>query len=280
MIRLTCVTLCLVALSVSAPAIGDAYPAEVEARTLAWRALELEAQGRCGEAVPLFRKAYNLVPVPTLALFEGRCHERMRQLVEAEARYTAAASFAPSASSPLPLAKAVSEAKQRLIVLRPKVPRLVIEDRAASMPVWLDGREVFGSALPVNPGEHEIAWGTPRRSTHVELSEGEQKHVSLKQAASARDVATYAALGIGVLGIGTGVVTGLMAADKKSEVDDACSGSVCPASASGKLDDYRTLRRISTWSYVTGTVGLGVGGVLILTRPNEREATIVARGSF
>lgn len=269
----------VVALSLSSVASAQ-ESADVEARTLAWRALDLEAAGRCGEAVPLFRKAYHLVPTPTLALFEGRCRESMQQLVEADARYMAAASFTPGPSSPAALAKAVSEAKQRLAALRPRIPRIVIDARAPGTRVWLDGRETSGSSLAVNPGTHELAWGSPRRSLRVELREGEEKHVSLNRSLVGRDLATYGALGIGALGIGTGVVTGLMAASKKSKLDAACENDTCPTSQESTLDEYRTLRRVSTWSYIAGTVGLGVGGVLLVTRPSLNGATIVARGTF
>jgi hypothetical protein len=268
-----------IALSLSSAALAEGS-SKVQARALAWRALDLEAAGRCSEAVPLFREAYHLVPTPTLALFEGRCRESMRQLVEAEARYTAAASFQPAASSPPALAKAVSEARQRLAKLRPRIPRIVIDNPGQLRTVWLDGRETSSATLRVNPGWHELAWGSPRQTLRVELSEGEERHVSLTRSHVTRDAAMYGALGIGALGIGTGVVTGILAVNKKANLDDSCDDGVCPENQRDTLDDYRTLRGVSTWSYVVGTVGLGVGGVLLVTRPSLDGATIVARGKF
>lgn len=270
----------LFVLALSTTALGQTDSPEVEARSLAWRGLDLEKQGRCDEAVSLFRRAYNLVPAPTLALFEGRCRESMRQLLEAEARYEAAASFTPTPGSPPALGKAVDEAKRRLVSLKGKIPRIVITNRHANTHVWLDGREVSGASLLVNPGTHVLTWGDRSRHKTVTVTEGREERVKLDEGASLRDVGTYAALGVGALGIGTGIVTGFWAADKKSDLNDECNGDVCPASSRGTLDEYRTLRSISIWSYVVGTVSLGVGGVLLVTKPAAGESAIVASGTF
>jgi hypothetical protein len=272
------ISLFVLALSTTASAQADNV--EVEARSLAWQGLDLEKQGRCGEAVSLFRRAYNLVPTPTLAMFEGRCLESMRQLLEAEARYEAAASFTPAPGAPPALLKAVDEAKRRLLALKGKIPRIVITNRRAGTRVWLDGREVSGSALLVNPGTHALAWGDRSHQKTVTVREGREERVELDEGPSLRDVGTYTAFGIGALGIGTGIVTGFWAADKKSDLNDECKGDVCPASSRGTLDEYRTLRSVSTWSYVVGTVSLGVGGVLLITKPSTGESAIVASGTF
>jgi hypothetical protein len=270
----------LFVLAVSTTALAENDGSEVEARALAWRGLDLERQGRCDEAVSLFRRAYNLVPTPTLALFEGRCRESMRQLLEAEARYEAAASFTPGPGAPPALGKAVDEAKRRLVTLKGKIPRIVITNRSASTRVWLDSREVTGSSLLVNPGTHELAWGDRSHRKTITVREGREERVELDEGPSLRDVGTYTALGIGALGIGTGIVTGFWAADKKSDLNDECAGDVCPASSRGTLDEYRTLRSVSVWSYVVGTVSLGVGGVLLVTKPSAGDSAIVASGTF
>lgn len=278
--RLTLFSHFAVVFAVSLPALGDVESPKIEARALTRRALALEAQGRCAEAVPLFRRAYNLVPVPTLALFEGRCRERMRQLIEAEERYSVAAAFPPGVSSPPPLARAVSEAKQRLVSVRPRIPRIIIEDRNAHAAVWLDGQNAHGSTLAVNPGRHEIAWGSPRKSRRLELGEGERRRLTLSEGTSTHDFATYAAFGVGLLGVGTGVAAAVLAANKKADADDGCLDKACTAKSADALDDYRTLRRVSTWSTVAGAVGLGVGGVLLVARPTHGGASVGARGTF
>lgn len=271
----------LFVLALSTAALGQTEPNEVEARTLAWKGLDLEKQGRCDEAVPLFRRAYSLVPTPTLALFEGRCHERMHLLLEAEARYEAAASFTPGPSAPAALSKAVEEAKRRLVALRPKVPHVVLANRKGDTRVWLDGREVIGTSIAVNPGTHVVAWGDGSNKKNVNVREGRDERVMLDEDVSWRDVGTYTALGIGILGIGSGIVTGVWAADKKSDLNDQCRDDVCPPSSRGTLDEYRTLRSISVWGYVAGTVSLGVGGILLATKPSSPgEPAIVARGTF
>jgi nitroreductase len=270
----------LFVLALSTNAFAQSESAEVEARSLAWRGLDLEKHGQCAEAVPLFRRAYNLVPTPTLAVFEGRCRERMHQLLEAEARYEAAASFTPAPGAPAALGRAVDEAKRRLVTLKGKIPRITITNRPANVSVWLDGRAVSGNSFAVNPGTHQLAWGDRSRHKTITVAEGREERVKLDEGTSMRDVGTYAALGIGALGIGTGIVTGFWAADKKSDLNDECKGDVCPASSRGTLDEYRSLRSVSMWSYVVGTVSLGVGGVLLVTKPSAGESAIVASGTF
>lgn len=272
--------LSLFVLALSTAALGQTETNEVEARTLAWKGLDLEQQGRCDDAVPLFRRAYNLVPTPTLALFEGRCREHMHQLLEAEARYEVAASFTPGPNAPSALTKAVQEARRRLVALRPKIPHIVLTNRKGSTRVWLDGREVSGTLLTVNPGTHVVAWGDGSNEKSVNVREGRDERVTLSDAVSWRDVGTYTALGVGVLGIGTGIVTGVWAADKKSDLNDQCRDDICPPSSRGTLDEYRTLRSISVWGYVAGTVTLGVGGILLATKPSAGETAIVASGTF
>ena len=57
------------------------------ARELAREAAELADAGRCDTAIDKFRRAYALVPAPTIAVHEARCLVQLGRLLEASDRY-------------------------------------------------------------------------------------------------------------------------------------------------------------------------------------------------
>lgn len=89
---------------------------------------------------------------------------------------------------------------------------------------------------------------------------------------SARPLA-WVAFGLGAAGLGIGVVTGIIATNKKSSLDAECPGGRCPASASGDVDSFRSMRTVSTTAYVVGLVGVATGVVVfVMTRPSRKAA--------
>jgi hypothetical protein len=87
----------------------------------------------------------------------------------------------------------------------------------------------------------------------------------------------YVGFGVGGAGLGTGVVAGLLAANRHSSAQENCPEGKCAAGSSGAkdVDAFRSLRTVSTVSYVLGIAGVGAGVTLMLTAPKPKEASFV-----
>ncbi len=81
----------------------------------------------------------------------------------------------------------------------------------------------------------------------------------------------FVSLGVGAVGLGLGVVTGLSALGKKSTLDDVCKPE-CPQANAGDLDAYRSMRTLSYVGFGIGVIGVGVGTVLLVTAKKTAPA--------
>lgn|SRR6185369_4977510 len=89
-------------------------------------------------------------------------------------------------------------------------------------------------------------------------------------------IGAYAALGVGVVGVGLGTVFLLKANSKRSDADDLCSAPAgCPLSKKSEVDaldsDYKTAGTLSVVSYAVGGVGL-ITGVTLLVLSGGKHA--------
>ncbi|HEU4409858.1 MAG TPA: hypothetical protein VFS43_31685 [Polyangiaceae bacterium] len=162
------------------------------ARALADQGAERFDRRDWAGALELFRRAYALVPAPTIAVFEARCLTRLGRLVEADEAY-ARAEAAPLKKDPAGLFReAVQEARQESAALRRRIPRLKVQVKGApadapALRVLLDGKAVSPALLnverPIDPGTHRVAAqyeGAPRGAFDVTLAEGERRSVTLR----------------------------------------------------------------------------------------------------
>jgi hypothetical protein len=280
------------------------------ARELAQRASEAYEAGDFHTAQDLFHRAYTLVAAPTLSLREARALVKLSRLVEALEAYARTTRTKLDESATQPFRDAVDTAAKELEELRPRVPLLKIlvsgNVHREQVSVTLDGKPVnsalIGVASPVNPGSHALiatAPGGAQASGSVDINEGETKQVTLKisqsggsvstattastsasgdqtRAGSSTKVLAYVALGVGVVGAGTGVATGLMATSRHSKLESECPNQVCPAGSQGEkdLDAFRNLRTISTIGYVVGAVGVGAGITLLVLSPSQKPSEL------
>ena len=74
-------------------------------------------------------------------------------------------------------------------------------------------------------------------------------------------------MGIGGVGVVTGVITGALALGDHSTLSSACKGGTCPSTESGELSSYHTVGGVSTVAFVVGGVGVAAGAVLLLLQP-------------
>jgi hypothetical protein len=284
------------------------------ARELAHRAEAASRSGDNQRAADLYRRAYALVPAPTLSIREARALAQIGKLVEAAEAYVRTVRTPLKSDSPAVFSQAVAQAKSELAALRPRIPQLTIVIqgvRTSRVVVKLDGHDVpralIGVAAPVDPGAHELTATGPRgdhTEARVALEPAESRSVTLKlepappgaspaatTSASATNASAptrgraqrtwgFVGLGVGVAGLGVGLVTGLMATSRHSSAERECPNNRCVAGSSGQsdVDAFRTLRTVSTVGYIAGAVSVAAGVTLLLTAPSsESEHGLAAR---
>jgi hypothetical protein len=84
--------------------------------------------------------------------------------------------------------------------------------------------------------------------------------------------AGYIAGSVGAAALIEGVITGVIALGKHSDLSKSCTNG-CPPSESSALSSYHTVGALSTVGFVVGAIGLAGGAVLIFTAPKEPQAS-------
>ncbi len=169
---------------------------------------------------------------------------------------------------------------------------------------------LLGVATPIDPGEHKLT-ATPSHGSPVvvafSIAEKQQKRVEIdiplataespvpvagtasklpapmaiaqsgeqadKPARSWQRPAAMISAGVGVAGVATGVIAGLVASGKYSKAEAACPHRMCVDGSAGwdAVQSFRSLRTLSTVGYVVGGVGLAAGVTFFLTAPSARS---------
>ena len=75
--------------------------------------------------------------------------------------------------------------------------------------------------------------------------------------------------GVGGVGLGVGVVSGLRMLAYQGELDDGCRPH-CPAELDDELAGFRATRTVSAVGYGVGMLAVGLGAGMILTAPPRR----------
>jgi hypothetical protein len=79
--------------------------------------------------------------------------------------------------------------------------------------------------------------------------------------------------GVGVAGVATGVVTGLMLASRRSTLESACPNKSCTSQSDVDLaSSAKPLLAVNAAAWIAGGVGLGLGAFLILSGSRSRPA--------
>jgi hypothetical protein len=193
----------------------------------------------------------------------------------------------------------VQEARRQIEELELRLPRLTLLVDApvrAGLEVRLDGvvlvAESWGTALPVDPGEHELSAVAPgyvawkgRASVGVD---GESRvvvpplaPVAASNPPGARGVAQdwaasatrrprlapYVLAGIGLGAAGAGTAFGLVAASKKSASEKECMGAGCTLAGASLLREANTAAWVSNIAFGVGTASLAAAAYLFFLPP-------------
>lgn len=272
--------------------------------------------GRTEEACVKFAESQRLDPAAGTLINLAACEEKLGKLASAWEKWQQALRALPADDE---RRGPVSERAAALESKLPRLEIRLAEGAPAGTKVVRDGLELgrasLGLALPVDPGAHEIevtAPGHEPKRIQVSLAEAENEALEVAPgpplpepvdapgpasgpaprpraaAPPARDTAAdgagqrtlgFVVGGVGVAGIVVGSVAGVLALQKKNEVDDDCSdtgsGLECGPSGLDAAAAGNTYATVSTVAFAVGVVGLGVGGWLVLSSSDSRPSAAV-----
>jgi len=183
-------------------------------------------------------------------------------------------------------------------LLLPKVKFVWETPPAPESKIIVDGVEFQAATLdvllPLDPGTHQIVIklpGEPDRTRTVTLAKGGSTIIDLTPAKPEADdksaggtgnvkrpttgpqkrkvdptrVAGFVGIGLGVAGLATGGITGLLAIQQKDIVDTRCNANfVCDTVGFAAVDRMHTFGNVSTISFIAGGVLAGAGLTLLL----------------
>lgn len=274
-----------------------------EAQTL------LEA-GNVHAACEKFAASQKVEPTIGTLLNLAACHEKEGLTATAWTEYAEVASLAQRAGDK----DREKYARARNASLEKNLGRVSIEVArpVADQEVLLDGqklaREVWGSGIPLDPGEHTVEARAPKKTSwmkKITLAAGagvERIEVpaleDAEKAAAAPPVAAkppapeeraeekppassgsspllgYSLVGVGVIGLGLATYFGLSARGHADERDKICPPGT-PCDRQSAFDEHDDAKSAQTMMFVSGGVGVvaaGVGAYFLLTAPSASSA--------
>jgi serine/threonine-protein kinase len=286
---------------------ADSTPADKAAATVIFNdAKKLLAEGRINDACPKFEESQKIDPTPGTLLNLGDCYERSTPPRTASAWGTFKQAEVMSRNRN---DKDREEyATKRMLALEPQLSRVTIrvaqDARVAGLDVKWDGKPfgeaVWGSALPVDAGEHAIEAAAPGKkvwtaSVRVAPTPGtmtvdvpvlaiapvEQPKEAVAPASwwtTQRKIGTTVA-GVGVAGVVVGAVFGAKALGKKSESAAFCGPAdpaACDAQGITLRENAGSAAHVSTAMFAVGGAAVVTGAVLIALG-GPRAATMSGR---
>jgi hypothetical protein len=241
--------------------------------------------GRYAEACARFAESHRLDPAAGTLLNLGECHEALGELASAWQSYLEAADMLGGDER-----RPYADGKRR--ELEAKLARVTIDVDAAApegCSVSRDGTTLGAGGtklpLPIDAGTHRFelhcAGRVPGAAT-LAIRNGESRTVLLHPGAMAKDRPTGSAGpargpgllaaglvvgGIGLLAVGAGTVTGILAIDRKGTVDHVCpvgpdGGLRCPPDGLAAASEGSTFATVSTVTMIGG--GIAIAGSIAL----------------
>jgi len=300
------------ATEVSAQSAAQPSAADMEtARTLYQQGRQLRDQGNLAAAMDKFKAAHALAGTPVTGIHLAQAQADLGLLVEARETCLSILRMQVKPDETERSVEARKDAAKLAESLEPRIPSLVVRvdgvQEGVALAVTIDGQAMphaaMGMVRKVNPGRHEVrvsASGYLEAAEQLSLAEGESRELALSlraappgaepvavvsppgETASApppraegRDgMSPFAVAGFIVAGSGAavGTLSGLLAMQQTSELEDKCTGNQCPPDAHGDLDNGRMFGTVSTVAFGVAAVGLTVGIVALLAQDDEPEA--------
>ena len=282
------------------------------ARTLYQQGRQLRDQGNVAAAMDKFKAAHALAGTPVTGIHLAQAQADLGLLVEARETCLSILRMQVKPDETERSVEARKDAAKLAESLEPRIPSLMVRvdgvQEGVAPTVTIDGQAMPAAAMgmvrKVNPGRHEVrvaASGYLETTELLSLAEGESRELSLSlrpappgaeppaavvpppgataprppPRAEGRDgMSPFAVAGFVVAGSGAavGTLSGLLAMQQASQLEDKCAGHQCPPDAHGDLDNGRMFGTVSTVAFGVAAVGLTVGIVALLAQDDEPEA--------
>ncbi|CAN5854121.1 hypothetical protein BH11MYX4_BH11MYX4_62640 [soil metagenome] len=297
---------------VTFPALAAPTAAQREtARRLMDEGKERMRAGEKERALEAYRKAHDLMKVPSTGIAVAKAHLALGHLIEARDVALEVVRMPRDSGEPPVFEKARKEAKELEASLKPRIPtvRIVVKGGPATR-VSVDEGEVapllLGEPVAVNPGRHSVsarnADGAEKRAD-VELAERDAKQVELvlpvpspavvqavlppqpgarpapavttegTTRTTGASVLVFGGFGLAAAGLAVGGISGALTLSKAGAVKEQCANDVCDPAAKADLDSAGTLATISTVGFAVAGGGLVLGVVgLLLPRTKVESA--------
>ncbi len=282
------------------------------ARALYQQGRQLRDQGNVAAAMDKFKAAHALAGTPVTGIHLAQAQADLGLLVEARETCLSILRMQVKPDETERSAEARRDAAKLAETLEPRIPSLVVRvdgvSEGVALTVTIDGQAMpdasIGMVRKVNPGRHEVraaASGYLEAKEHLSLTEGESRELALTlrpvppgaarppeaippagstaprtlpRAEGKDGMSPFAVAGFVVAGSGAavGTLSGLLAMQQASELEDKCTGTQCPPDAHGDLDNGRMFGTVSTVAFGVAAVGLTVGIVALLAQDDQPES--------
>lgn len=294
----------------ASPAMAAPSAAQREtARRLMDEGKERTRSGDRERAVEAYRKAHDLMKVPTTGVALAKAHVALGQLVEARDVALEVVRMPHENGEPPIFEKARREAKDLEASIKARIPtvRIVVKGGPATK-VTVDDGEVavllLGEPVAMNPGKHSVVAKNAdgvEKSAQVDLAERDGKEVELTlpvpspvlvatvpekpkspgapapprepSRSTVASVLVVGGFGLALAGLAVGGVTGALTLSKAGSVKPQCENGICDPKAKGDLDSATSLATISTLGFALAGAGAVCGVIgLVLPRTSSESA--------
>jgi hypothetical protein len=222
------------------------------------------------------------------------CHARQGRTATAWAEYTDGLALARRDGRQ----DRIVEATRQLAELAPRLGRLslVVDAALPGMDLLLDGTALgpasWGTAFPVDPGEHAVLVRAPGRitwTTHVSVGDGKTTAIQVPPLQLAppdgppvpvapppspgRPVSALVVSGVALAAIGIGATFGLLALSEKDASKPHCTptGDACTQGGASLLREANTYAWVSDVGFGVGAAAIGTAAYLFLSHSRATE---------
>jgi hypothetical protein len=300
--KLVFVALCICTSLAGVPPVGaQTTDDRVAAESLFTSGRALMQAGKYLDACQKFEASRRLEPALGTTLNLANCYEKLGRTASAWAEFKSAAAEAQRVND----ASRKATALKRAAALERKLSRLWLQAGDPSISVLRNGEPVdagvLGNAIPVDPGTHELearaAGKVPWKHTVEVKGAGATVEVrippladgvgstatgssppdappTMTRESSAQRTSAWISGGIGVAGVATSAVFGLLASSNFSKGKKTCRDETyeCTRAGASDGDTARTQATVADVAFIVGGVGLGLSTVLFLTDTGGSES--------
>lgn len=300
-------------LLLASPALAAPTAAQREtARRLMDEGKERMRAGEKERAIEAYKKAHDLMHVPSTGMALARAHLAAGHLVEARDVALEVVRMPREEKESAVFEQSRKAAKELEASLKVRIPTVrILVKGGAAVKVTADDAEIapllVGEPIALDPGRHVIvaknADGIEKRA-EVDLAERDIKEVELVLPAAKPQVVTapvdaprktisygppsepsgarttganvlvFGGFGLAVAGAAVGGITGALTLSKASDVKSQCENGICAPEAAADLDSSRGLATVSTIGFIVAGAGVVVGVVgLLLPRTSSTSAS-------